>query len=177
MIRDDGISCRQPLGTGWLRSHSRSSIDSRHPPTDHSLQTNIIPTVDHDPLPVRSQRVSQHRDLHHDGPVDILHSGADLAEDMGVCDRLQGSQFLPVVEDDGGEGATGDLALFDDLGPPSSYLVERWTIGPQHLMSNGIGVDGVDTLALQELSNQALPRSQPSAQDPSALLRTHETGR
>jgi hypothetical protein len=121
--------------------------------------------------------VPQYRDLHYYGHFDLLHPGSDPAEDMGVCDRLQRSEFLRIIEDDGGETTAIDLFAFDGVGPPSRHLRERRAIGLQHLMSDGVSVDRMDTMGLEKTPHLALARSQAAAEDPSTLLRTHKAGR
>jgi hypothetical protein len=121
--------------------------------------------------------VAQHRNLHHHKPVDFLHLGSDPAEDMGMCDRLQSSEFLRAVEDDGGESGAVDLTGFDNLRPSPRHLGEGRAIRAQDLMPDGVGVDRVKALSFEKTPHLALPRRQAAAQNPSALLSTHRRGR
>jgi hypothetical protein len=89
---------------------------------------------------------------------------------MGVCDRLQSSQLLRVVEDDGGEGATVDLAGFDHLGPPS--LPPLGKAGPSGCNTSCPMASASMVWTPWRSRNSphlALTRRQAAAQDPSSV--------
>lgn len=96
---------------------------------------------------------------------------------MRVCYGLERSEFLRVVEDDGGEGGAIDLAGFDHLRPPSRHPGEGSPSGPQHLVPDGVGVDRMDTVGMKKPPHLAFSRSEAAAHNPTALLSTHRTGR
>lgn len=177
MVGYHTVSHRQPFGARWLCNESCPGIVLSHPPVHRTLQLDLIPAIDDDPAPAGPEGVIQYRDFHYHVGIDFLHSGLDRVEDMGVCDRLQSSELTLFGENDGRQGTTVDLAAVDNLGPSLDDLFERRSIGAEDLVPDAVGVDGMHTMFIEKLPYLTLARGEPTTEDPSMLLRTHEAGR
>lgn len=114
------------------------------------------------------------RDLDHDRLIKSLQTAFDRAEDMGVSDLLQATELADVVEDDGGETGTIDVAIDNRVRPGSRYLLEDGPGWLQHLMTYRIGVDRGHTEVGEDPSHLALPAAYSPREQPATLPFTHE---
>lgn len=119
----------------------------------------------------------QHRNFDDDRYIHVLHSVIDPVEDMRVCDRLQGRQLAPVVEDDLGKRPTIDFAVCYNHRPTLGDLIERRAVGRQDFVPDAVSVNRVPAVLLENPSHLAFARCKTAAEYPSLLLSVHGMGR
>lgn len=117
--------------------------------------------------------MSDEGDLDTNRPDNLLNKLSDRAEDMGVSYSLEFSERVLIGEYDPAQIRSVDLTTPDDMGPTCRHFLERRSIAPQHLVTDGISVDGLESILSQDPAHSALSAPDAPADHPTMPFVTH----
>jgi hypothetical protein len=123
------------------------------------------------PIPTETRRRSGIFDNHRTVP--ILQTSKICAEDMGMRDRFEGSQFFRIHKHNSTQRRPINRSIDDYLGPSLGNLIESRSILGKNLMSNTVGIDPTKTNFFKKTSDGALYTANPATQDPTMYTAPH----
>jgi len=94
------IGLRQPLHPRRLSSETSGCVGPSHSAIDRTLESDLVTTIDDNPVPIVTETVTQDRHFDDDHRLYLLHSCPDGVEDVGMGDRFQRRQLVRVAEND-----------------------------------------------------------------------------
>ena len=143
-------------------------------PSDEPGQAYVVGAVDDQPWHGLESRAAQQRDLNHHDARQVLEPDGYPAEDMGMGYGLELPELRRIAEDHGGQRRPIDPALGDDFGPAVRNGPERRSVGSDHVVTDGVGIDGVHTQFLEHPTNGALSGTDSAPELHATVLTNHD---